>query len=65
MAANQNGNLQHVNGIGPTYATRLAEAGFQTAEQLLTLPAEKLAEILGTSVHRAENILAEVQKLAG
>jgi polyhydroxyalkanoate synthase len=62
--ARHNGDLQHVNGIGPTYATRLKEAGFQSADQLLTLPAEKLAEILGTSPHRAQNILAEVQKSA-
>jgi hypothetical protein len=57
-----NGRLQHINGIGPTYAARLAEAGIVTSEQLLALPSEKLADLLGTSVARAENILAEAQK---
>ncbi|NJN54276.1 MAG: DUF1298 domain-containing protein, partial [Anaerolineae bacterium] len=62
--ASPNGRLQQINGIGPTFATRLEEAGVLTPEQLLIMPPDKLADVLGTSVQRAENILAEAQKEA-
>jgi WS/DGAT/MGAT family acyltransferase len=57
-----NGDLQHISGIGPTYAARLEQAGIIAKEQLLALSPAELAEIMGTSLHRAENILAEAQK---
>lgn len=62
---NPNGDLQHINGIGPTYAARLEEVGVVTKEQLVAMPSEKLAEILDASLSRAESILAEAQKGAG
>lgn len=58
-AANDQGNLQEINGIGPTYARRLAQAGIHSVNELTGTPPEKLAEILGISVTRVENILAE------
>ncbi|HRQ37113.1 MAG TPA: wax ester/triacylglycerol synthase family O-acyltransferase [Chloroflexota bacterium] len=60
---NPNGDLQHINGIGPTYAARLEEAGIISKEQLLAQPSEKLAEILNASLPRVESILAEAQKV--
>lgn len=65
VSPNPNGDLQHINGIGPTYAARLAQAGVVAKEQLVMLSPGKLAEILETSLPRAENILAEAQKGAG
>lgn len=57
--ANKQQMLQAVNGIGPTYARRLEAAGINSINELRATPPEKLAEILGTTVHKVENILAE------
>lgn len=63
VEAVDNGNLQQVNGIGPTYARRLEEAGITTRTQLLTTSPDKLAEILGTNAARATTILTEAQTM--
>lgn len=57
----QNG-LEMINGIGPVYARRLQEAGIESVIQLSATSADKLAEILQTTVQRAETILAEVSQ---
>lgn len=56
-------NLQSINGIGPTFAQRLEDAGIRTQADLLVVPPDKLAEILDTSHQRAETILAEAKKI--
>ncbi len=63
VEAADNGNLQQVNGIGPTYARRLEEAGITTRARLLTTSPDRLAEILGTNTARATTILTEAQTM--
>ncbi len=57
-----NEELQNINGIGPTYASRLEAAGIQTIAELSATSPKKVAEILRTSGSRAEKILSEAQK---
>jgi hypothetical protein len=49
--------LQQVNGIGPVFAHRLAQAKISSLEELLALSATQLASLLRTGPRRAANIL--------
>ncbi|MBM3237387.1 putative baseplate assembly protein [Candidatus Poribacteria bacterium] len=51
-----------VQGIGETFAARLAEEGIKTIEQLLQKTPEQLASILNTDETRAANILEAAKK---
>lgn len=59
---NLNHSLQQVNGIGPTYARRLADAGIATPAQLAATSVDELAAVLQTTRNRAQTILTEAQK---
>ncbi|MEM7333233.1 MAG: helix-hairpin-helix domain-containing protein [Chloroflexota bacterium] len=52
-------DLTTIKGIGPTFASRLAQAGIHTKAQLKRLTVAQLAEILKIQPWRAENILNE------
>ena len=43
-----------IDGIGPTYAERLSEAGIETVEQLSSAAVSTVAEAAGVSEKRAE-----------
>ncbi|MCP4359689.1 MAG: wax ester/triacylglycerol synthase family O-acyltransferase [Chloroflexi bacterium] len=53
-------DLQHINGIGPIFATRLVAADIHSEADLKAKSADQLAGILKISPARAANILAEV-----
>jgi predicted flap endonuclease-1-like 5' DNA nuclease len=44
-----------IDGIGPVFATRLAEAGLPTVEDLAVAPPDRVAEAAGVSVARARS----------
>lgn len=52
-------DLTVIKGIGPTFASRLKEAGIHTKAQLKQLSAQQLAEIIKIQPGRAYNILNE------
>lgn len=58
-------DLQQVRGIGPIFAGRLHSAGIDTFAALAATGAEELAQVLGVSMSRAENILAEARTVIG
>ena len=51
--------VETIDGIGPTYADRLAAAGIETVEDLAEYDAEALAEIAQTTTARAEDWLSQ------
>jgi len=53
-------DIEAINGIGPTYAERLRDAGFETAADLADADAGELAEIAQTSESNAESWLDQV-----
>jgi polyhydroxyalkanoate synthase len=55
--------LQSVDGIGPTYAERLHEAGIDSLGALLDADVETLAEATGASSGRAERWLDRARTL--
>ena len=52
--------LSEVDGIGPTYAERLQDAGYETQAQLAEADAEAIAEAAQTSVERAQEWLDQL-----
>ncbi len=61
-----NSPLRAINGIGPTYAKRLHEAGIETIEQLTYQSSEKLADITQLpewQKHITQNWLLQAQDL--
>ncbi|WP_225335851.1 class III poly(R)-hydroxyalkanoic acid synthase subunit PhaC [Halomicrobium urmianum] len=61
VAVEVEADVETVQGIGPTYAERLREAGVETVADLADRPASDLAEIAGTSEARAEDWLDQVR----
>jgi polyhydroxyalkanoate synthase len=53
-------DVESVNGIGPTYAERLRDAGIETVADLAERDAAELAEITNASPSQAEEWLAQV-----
>jgi polyhydroxyalkanoate synthase len=53
------GDLESVNGIGPTYAERLREAGIDGLAALATADPEAIAEAADVAVSRAEDWIAQ------
>jgi len=61
-------NLEVINGIGPTYARRLREAGIKTFADLTNQPPERLREITGLKTWQAADPadwISEARQLAG
>ena len=54
-------DLTKIKGIGPTYATRLHEAGIETYAQVKQLSVDELATILSINESWASRILQEAQ----
>jgi polyhydroxyalkanoate synthase len=54
-------DVQSIDGIGPTYAERLREAGLGTVTELAGADAEAVAEAAGVGVGRAENWIEQAQ----
>ncbi|MEF8778090.1 MAG: helix-hairpin-helix domain-containing protein, partial [Natronomonas sp.] len=50
-----------IDGIGPTYAERLSEAGIDTAEQLSSAAVSTVAEAAGVSEKRAEGWIEQAR----
>jgi len=57
-------DLQRVKGIGPVFAGRLQAAGIGTVAALTAVSHTTLADILNVPDSRAEDILAEAQRLS-
>jgi len=57
-------DLQRVKGIGPVFAGRLQAAGIGTVAALTAVSSTTLADILNVPDSRAEDILAEAQRLS-
>ncbi len=57
-------DLQRVKGIGPVFAGRLQAAGIGTVAALTAVSPTTLADILNVPDSRAEDILAEAQRLS-
>lgn len=61
-------NLEVINGIGPTYARRLREAGVKTFSELTDQTPERLREITGLKAWQAADPadwIAEARQLVG
>ncbi len=60
-------DLTRIAGIGPTYATRLREAGIARFSQLADLDAEEIAEVIGCPALRVERerLREQARELAG
>ena len=54
-------SVEVLDGIGPTYAERLHEAGFGTVDALAEADAETIAEVANVSVTQAEEWLAQTE----
>jgi polyhydroxyalkanoate synthase len=55
------GNLESIDGIGPTYAERLREGGIGSAAELAETDTERIVEMASVSASRAENWLDQVR----
>lgn len=53
--------LQTVDGIGPTYASRLESAGITSTEQLARADVGRIAEIADVSTGRAQGWLDQIK----
>jgi predicted flap endonuclease-1-like 5' DNA nuclease len=53
--------LESVNGIGPTYAQRLREAGYAKPRDLVEADVAEIARIAGVSASRAQSWLEQIQ----
>jgi len=56
--------LQHIDGVGQTYAKRLAEAGIETVEDLATTDTEAVADAAAISEDRASDWIQAAQSQA-
>jgi predicted flap endonuclease-1-like 5' DNA nuclease len=56
-------DLTQVKGIGPVFADKLQAANIKTLAGLTAVSPQELAEILGISEKRAENILTEANRI--
>jgi polyhydroxyalkanoate synthase len=54
-------DIETIDGIGPTYASRLREAGIETVRDLATTDAETVAETAQVGVARAEDWLEQTE----
>jgi len=54
-------DIEDVDGIGPTYAERLREAGIETAADLVGYEASEVADLADTTESRAAQWLAQVE----
>jgi polyhydroxyalkanoate synthase len=54
--------IQSINGIGPTYAERLRDAGIETAAALVDADASKVAETADVGLTRAEDWQAQAKQ---
>lgn len=52
--------LESLNGIGPTYAQRLSEAGYANPADLAEADVEEIAKIAGVSTSRARSWLDQI-----
>ncbi|MFC7155968.1 class III poly(R)-hydroxyalkanoic acid synthase subunit PhaC [Halomarina halobia] len=59
--AGDEADVESVDGIGPTYAERLREAGIETVADLRGADAETVAEVAEVGVARAETWLEQVE----
>jgi predicted flap endonuclease-1-like 5' DNA nuclease len=57
----ENTGLESVNGIGPTYAQRLREAGYAKPGDLVEADVNEIARIAGVSASRAQSWLEQIQ----
>lgn len=57
-------DLTAVDGVGPVYAARLADAGITTFAGLAALSEDELSEILGSRLSRIPEILADATRRA-
>lgn len=58
-------DLTEVNGIGPVFAQRLADAGVTTFSALAAMSPDQLTEALGSRLGKLETILDDARRLAG
>lgn len=56
-------DLRQIDGIGPTYAERLREAGIDSAVELAALDPSRVAEVTRSSRGRAENWIEQARSL--
>lgn len=56
------GDLESIDGIGPTYAARLSAAGYSTPSGLVSAGVERVAEVAGVSTSRAQGWLDQAKK---
>jgi predicted flap endonuclease-1-like 5' DNA nuclease len=56
-------DLEAVDGIGPTYADRLRDAGVADVTTLLDRDIEDVAEVTRASTNRVENWFADAKRL--
>jgi polyhydroxyalkanoate synthase subunit PhaC len=54
------GDLESINGIGPTYAHRLRAAGYSTAADLAGTDPDEIADVAGVSSSRARSWLDQI-----
>jgi hypothetical protein len=57
-------DLTEVNGIGPVFAQRLADAGITTYAALAGMTEEQLTETLGSRLGKTDSILDEARRRA-
>ena len=55
--------IEAVDGIGPVFASRLADAGLDTVRDLATASPDKVAEAAGVSAARARSWIEQAEAL--
>jgi HEAT repeat protein len=58
-------DLEDVDGIGPTYADRLREDGFESLNDLVEADVDEIAEAADTSESRAEDWIKQAEEMHG
>ncbi|MFC7136832.1 helix-hairpin-helix domain-containing protein [Halobaculum litoreum] len=58
-------DLERIDGIGPTYAERLVDAGIETFAELAAADVDRVAAAANTSTSRADDWVAAAGRLAG
>lgn len=57
-----NPGLESINGVGPTYASRLRKAGYNKPSDLIGTSPEEIAKIAGVGTGRANSWLEQIQR---